>query len=1051
MVNVALDFTCALKEHVSVSTTIIRHLKIGFQLIEAICHYNEDLSEHLIKHHQIHNKLINLFFVEHMSLSLKLNILRALDSSLNGSEPIRLFLYPGVFDNLSGYDTLLKILSTRQRPRICFLITSILRKIHFYELLQKQISDPVTLDSNNELLLQERLAEITTTYVKAPILMGCPKRFLQARAQFEITPALTHSDVYPTIYRLFDDSSLISYITKLLDKSNSRDLFGQHVLHLLRSIMDCDHGLRYLGCRPDELNKLIKVLSKVDDQFKLTLIYKIKVLTIIDYMNYFWECNLMQNFKLDQIESVDILHDLFLLTLSTIGKYAVVNVLTMGDNLEVILNSFKYMEQSRSKENDLHITYSIDLMKIVLENAEDVSYLKKYGTLMYELLCKYNCFNDLVDWMVPAMKHSTFFHDDVSELCSIVKTNTSNCSNLNKTLITSLRILKYLGVPNSETPFEGVEDFIELKYKYIILQMYSCDMLSNLLSIIDKMCESYKQPVLSVWKLTGNNAKNEMSIIRPSMVLIRCMITLLIQSRKNEFKDLSSIKILLKLYNLMYYVPDGSIIQKDATKVSNDIVKTLKTFIEIKSGSLMINDVIVWTLSSPYVFVPGLLLLCKLLPSPLPIQTVKPLDESVVTAMILYRNMWINHLIKIKDDLVELITVLGSSNLFLQPLKCLCIKIADLSKDTSLFIAQTLLDALMNADNYCFNGLLNLLTQLCDSKEHTTVKTAIVHLLNEEKSPKKYEKLVQKIGENITNHALEESFLFVQCLCDGSLIEPTSSCTEENLPKYSVPKSWFLNKILNVLLSLLGSCKQFHTLSLVIKTCSVIIKHDYGFYQFKIVLDTFSMPFYNIFKNLLQNWNHNDIHCVNTLLLTVKLLNLCTKNETCTKRILFLNTSQLKEYLNWSNDDKSHAICSLKEIVQEQHSVCHQSLVDLLELITNYQESAVELIEPQLADVDFLSSAFEDRLFYVVNNNKNNPKSEMDFCSLTSNNLIECNIDEIISDLPEFNIKEKINDLFKIDGCIVQPELVRKQQEPVVTEKKENSVANAPSENNFVV
>lgn len=1049
MINVALDFTCALKEHISVSTTIIRHLKIGFQLIEAICQYNEDLSEHLIKHHQIHNKLINLFFVEHMSLSLKLYILRALDSSLNGSEPIRLFLYPGVFDNLTGYDTLLKILSTQQRPRICFLVNSILRKIHFYELLQKQISDPVTLDSNNELLLHERLAEITTTYVKAPILMGCPKRFLQARAQFELTPELTHSDVYPTIYRLFDDSSLISYVTKLLDKPNAKDLFGQHVLHLLRSIMDCDHGLRYLGCRSEELNKLINVLNKVDDQFKVTLVYKIKVLTIVDYLSYFWECNLIQNFKLDQIESVDILHDLFSLTLTTNGKYSVANVLTMGDNLEVILNFFKYMEQSRSKEDDLHIMYSIDLMKIVLENAEDVSYLKKYGTLMYELLCKYNCFNNLVDWMVPAMKHSTFFHDDVSELCNIVKNNINNCSNFNKTLVTSLRILKYLGVPNDETAFEGVEDFIELKYKYIILQMYSCDMLCNLLSIIDKMCDSYKQPALNIWKLTGNKAKSAISIIRPSIVLIRCMMTLLIQSRKNEFKDLSPIKILLKLYSLMHYVPDCSTVREDATKVAKDVVKTLKTYIEIKSGSLMINEVIVWTLSCPSVFVPGLLLLCKLLPSTLPIQTVKPLEESVLTTMISFRTMWINHLTKVKSDLVELITVLGSSTLFSQLFKYLCIMIADLSKDMCLFIAQTLLDALMNADNICFNGLLYLLTQLCDDKEHTAVKTAIIHLLNEAKSPKKYEKFVQKICENITNDALEVSFLFVQCLCDSNTILLTGSCTEEILPKYSVPNSWFLNNIFNILLNLLGSCKQFSTLSLVIKTCTVMIKNDYGFYQFKTVLDTFSKPFNNIFENLLQNWNKKDIHCVNTLLFTVQLLSLCAKNDGYTKRILFLNTSQLKEYLIGSNDDTAHPIWLLKQKVQEQHSVCHQSLVDLLELITSDQKSETELIEPQLAEVDFLSRAFKDRLFYVISsNNKNYPKPETDLYSFASNNLLECNIDGIISDLPEFNIKEKIIDLFKIDDCVVQPQLVHKQ-EPVVTEKKENS-ANVPGENNFV-
>lgn len=1039
IVNVTLDFNLASKEHVSTSTLITRHLKIGLQLIEVLCQYNEDLSEHLIKHHQIHNKLINLFFVEHMSLSLKLNILRALDFSLNGSEPIRLFLYSIVFDNLNGNETLLKILSIHQRPRVCFIVTSILRKIHFYQLLQKLNSDIIILDSNSELLLQDCLAEITTTYIKAPILMGCPKRFLQARAQFELTPALTHSDVYPTIYRLFDDSSIINYITKLFNKTTVKGYLEQNTLKLLQSLMDCDHGLRYLGSRHKELNELFNVLNKVDTQFRLSLVYKVKVLSLIDYLGYFWECNLMHNFKFDQMESVDFLHDVFLLTQSTIGKNAVVNVLTMGDNLDVILNFFKYMEQSRSKHDDLHIMYSLDLMKIVLENSEDVSYLKKYGSMIYELGCKHNIFKDLIAWTFPAMKHSAFFHDDVSELCNIVKNNIDTCLNLNKTLVTTIRILKYLGVPNDETAFEGVEDFVELKYKYITLQMYSCDMLGNLLTIVDKICDNYKQPSVNIWKLTGNTAKNVISLIRPSMVLIRCMISLLIQSRGNMYKDLTPIKILLKLYNLMHHVPECSIIREEASKVAKDIIKTLDAYVEIKIGSSMINEIIVWTLSSPSVFYPGLLLLCKLLPLPLPIQTTKPLEESVIKTMVSSRNMWIDHLFLVNNDFVELITVLGSSNLLLQPLKYLCIKIADLSMSMCILVAQSLLDALMSADNDdCFIKYLDLLTQLCNNKERATIKTVVLQILNEEKSQENYEKFVEKLCENIKINKQDKFILFVQCLCDTDIVPCNNS--EENIPRDSVPNKWFLNNILKELLTLYQSDPQLSTLAIVITTCTLIIKNDYGFYQFKMVLDTFPKYFYNVFNNLLQQWNKEDIHCVNTLILAMQFLNLCTKNDINSKRELFMNTSQLREYLSWSNDVKDHPICLLKEITQEDNTVCYKHIVNLLEFLdNNNQESIVDFIEPQLATADILTTMFKDRLFYVVNNNDDNYRNSSNIlCENTLKDLRECNIEDVATDLTDFNIKDKINDLFKIEDFIVQPDpIVHKQQEPIIIEKKE--------------
>lgn len=1027
------------------STLIIRHLKVGLQLIEVLCHYNEDLSEHLIKHHQIHNKLINLFYVKHMSLSLKLYILRALDSSLNGSEPIRLFSYTRVFDNLNGYETLLKILSIHQSRRVYFLATSILRKIHFYELLQKLNANINILDSNSELSLQECLAEIATTYIKAPILMGCPKRFLPARAQFELTPALTHFDVYPTIYRLFDDSLLINCIIKLLDKPNSDDSSqkkqDKNILKLLQSLMDCDHGLRYLGSRHKELNELITVLNKVKVQLTLTLIYKVKILALIDYLSYFWECNLMHNFKLDQMESVDILHDIFLLTQSTIGKYAVVNVLTMGDNLNVILNFFKYTEQLRSKNDDLYMLYSLDLLKIVLENSDDVSYLKKYGALIYELACRHNDFNDLIAWTFPAMKHSTFFHDDVSELCNIVKKNINNCSNVNKTLITSLRILKYLGIPNDEITFKGVEDFVELKYKYIILQMYSFDMLGNLLTIIEKMCNDYKQPSINVWKLTGNKAKNMISIIRPSMILIRCMITLLIQSRENKFKDSSPIKILLKLYNLMHCVPDCSIIRDDANKVTKDINKTLEAYIEINYGSSMIHEVIIWSLSSPCFFLPGLLLLCKLLPIPVPIQTTKSLEESVLATTMSFHSMWIDHLSKVNSDLVEFITVLSSSSLLLQPLKHLCLKIANLSLSMCLLVAQSLLNALINTDNNdCISQILNLLTQLCDNKECAIIKTAVLQTLNEENVQENYKKCVENICKNIKLNKQENSILFVQCLCNSDIVL-SGSHAKEKIPRDNVPNKWFYNNILNALLSgLFESHTQLSTMSLIIQTCIVIIKNDYGFYQFKMAIDLFPKPFYNIFNNLLQKWNKEDIYCINTLTLTIQLLRFCTEDIN-TKRVLFINTSQLRAYLNWSNDAKDHPLCLLKEITEKDNSVCHKHLIDLLKCLNDDdQQLIVELIEPQLVTFDCLTTMYKDRLFYTLNeNNENYANGSIDLCNNAVEGLTECNIEAIVLDFPDFDIKGKINDLFKIEDCITQPEPIIHKQVSVTTEKKEKT------------
>jgi len=1050
LVNSTLDLHRASVAHVvhaSKSTLIVRQLKVGLKLIEALCHYNTFLSNCLIAFHQIQHQLIRLFYFEHMSLSLKLFIFRALDSTLNGSEHIRKFLYTKIHinaDYFNGYDSLLKILSIQQSRRVYFIVTRILRKIHLYKLLQKLNTVENILDSNSELLLQNYLLEIGTIYVKAPILMGCPKRFLQAHTQFELTPALIHSDVYPTVYRLFDGLSFIKCITTLLDKPNIDNSIQQNILTILQSLVDCDHGLRYLGCRPNVLNKLIKVLNKVNVhcQLNLTLIYRTKVLTLIDCLSYFWECNLKDHFKLNQMESVDTLHDLLVLTQSMIGKCAVVSVLTMGNNLDVILNFFNYMEKMKLKNDDLCMMYSLDILKIVLENSDDVHYLKKYGSLIYELACRHNCYNDLIAWTLPAMKHSTFFHDNVSELCNTVKNHIKNCLNFNKTLITSLRILKYLGIPNDEIEFQSVDDFVELKYKYIVLQMYSCDMLENLLTIVNKICDDYEQPSVCVWKLTGNKAKNIISIIRPSMTLVRRMITLLIQSRGNAYKDLSPIKILLRLYNLMHCVPKCSTIRDDALKVINDVIKTLEAYVEISCGSSMAREVMVWTLSSPSVFLPGLLLLCELLPTPLPIKTMKPLEEFAVTSIMSFRNAWTDHLAKVHGDLVELITVLSPSTTLSQLLKRLCVRIADLSMPACSLVVQSLLDVLISTENnsYQFTGCLGLLTQLCNDKEQTAIKCAVLQTLNEGNPQENYEKIVQKICKNIkANKQDNSSILFVRCLCDSDIVL-SGGHSEEKLSRNSVPNSYFYKNILNAILNgLFESQTQLSTLHSVIETFTIIVKNEFGLYQFKTVLDSFPKTFYDIFNTLLQKWNKNDILCANTLKITLQLLDLC-KNDN-TERAVFMSTSQLRVYLNWSSDVKDHPICLLKKITQEDNTFCYGHLVDLLEFLNKDQEPIAELIEPQLAATDLLTTAFKNRTVHIKVDDidENRRSNSIDVCTDTLENLIEHNIEEIVSDLPDFNIKDEINNLFKSEpNCVVKPEpIVLKQQKPVVTVRKE--------------
>jgi len=397
----------------------------------------------------------------------------------------------------------------------------------------------------------------------------------------------------------------------------------------------------------------------------------------------------------------------------------------------------------------------------------------------------------------------------------------------------------------------------------------------------------------------------------------------------------------------------------------------------------------------------------------------------------------------VHGNLVELITVLGLSTTLSQLLKRLCVRIADLSVSACSLVVQSLLDVLISTENnsYQFNGCLGLLTQLCDNKEQAAIKCAVLQTLNEGNPRENYEKIVQKICENIKANKQDNfSILFVRCLCNNDIVLSGSNF-EEKLSRNSLPNSYFYKNILNAILNgLFEPHIQLSMLHSVIETLTVIVKNEFGFYQFKTVLDSFPKTFYDIFDSLLQKWNKNDILWANTLKITLQLLDFC-KNDNNMERALLMSTSQLRVYLNWSSDIKDHPIYLLKEITQDDNALCYGHLVDLLKFLNKDQEPIAELIKPQLAATDLLTAAFKNRTVYIKVDDidENHTSDSIDMCTDTLENLVEHNIEEIVSDLPDFNIEDEINGLFRSESnCIVKSEpIVLKQQIPVMTVRKE--------------
>ncbi len=73
----------------------------------------------------------------------------------------------------------------------------------------------------------------------------------------------------------------------------------------------------------------------------------------------------------------------------------------------------------------------------------------------------------------------------------------------------------------------------------------------------------------------------------------------------------------------------------------------------------MVKKVLAYTLSAPYRFLSGLVLISELLPLPLPIQSKESLSPEEVKAAVNSRMMWSAHLLPLASEIQQIISTLA--------------------------------------------------------------------------------------------------------------------------------------------------------------------------------------------------------------------------------------------------------------------------------------------------------------------------------------------------------------------------------------------------------
>lgn len=387
------------------------------------------------------------------------------------------------------------------------------------------------------------------------------------------------------------------------------------------------------------------------------------------------------------------------------------------------------------------LNYAVDLIDMIVRFAPtNLDYLKQHGSNLLNLVKSFDQFDDAgisqtlqetAVYLKPLQMPNIFSYDNITPLYDVIKRNLEFITTFPGDLITALRIIRHLAIPDTST-FDGGTDFsdtfgdasatnkfklaqeqhqVELKYKCVILQLYSADGCSTCVQILEKLTTYFAQPAVHVATLGSGQGQLLLQILLPTIQILRKMLTYVIDCRNTDYKDLTTIEPLLKAYTLVSYVPGQSMNANDAQQIQNEIIKTLMAYTQptpiegVDTESIhkslwtqMIGEICKYILSGPYTILPGLTILSQLLPVPLPILTRHPLTLNEQNRLITKRQLWSAHLHPQSNEISDLIQALCvSSYPPLVDLLCRTLgQMSDLAPNMALVVTKAVAELLLN-------------------------------------------------------------------------------------------------------------------------------------------------------------------------------------------------------------------------------------------------------------------------------------------------------------------------------------------------------------------
>ncbi|XP_031343307.1 protein virilizer isoform X1 [Photinus pyralis] len=1032
-IKIALDYHMANSQNLPAYK--IRHIKCGVRLADWCCNSVDFIKMLWNQSYDVADILLYLYSREYMALSIKLMILHALDTYLLHKPAIERFTSATISSNVKengvsnsedcGYKKLIEIMLRNPLVRLKFALQSILKKLNLFESLSKLQDAAARGRRDQEIdvtLIIKLLNQILDLYRNGPLEISQPKRFLPAAAQFDIN----RCDLKNLFLRMFDAQNLLSCCALLLTLPKTMNLSSVKtpILELLTCFLQSKEGMLYLYDNCDSVNTLLKVLLQSDEIIQYSMPFSVEIEGHILglRMAYALQCQYHVDYLLDNAQAhkfdcdastlLDQLHCIYCLTFSSVGKVTCSQVLGFDQNLQCLVQFFEVLHVKEKSEQQLSkikkspgLAYICDLIAFTVVYNSDVTFLERNAKHLLHVVNQQELFDDSViarinefaPYVKPFETLTLASYDNVGPIIEVIVKHLENVIAFPGQLVTCLRILDHLGISKHARSDNGLNNYVELKYKHVIIQLYALDGLATLTSILQKICKFYEQPSIHLATFVANQSINIINVVKPCIDLLKQMLTYVIQCRNTNYKDLTSVPVLLQTYNLLRTFPSNSPVYFKARKLCEKIIEALLVYTQPVSDEISENDLLNKTLwaqmcgevikyinLAPYTFISGLLVFSELLPLPLPLQTREPLTPEEVSWAVNLRKLWAAHLHIYSSNIQELINRMCTSTHppLLNLLRKVCIQLADLASNSAIMIAKGILDT-VHADLSTESDVLTqpssgnvarLLNFLACLVTHNSLKCAILSLL-QNKAEEKYSSIIPSFAKILSYSSSTNSHVqaqecilsIIQSLCDTeiTLLQNEVEITNETYLADSLPIKDTLLSFITMMVDHLSCDNTFVTYLPIIRTLLLLMEHDYGFYHLREHLLKKSDVFAKVLNKTVEGYSKENEDCLSVISSLVEFFRICLIPDevpdplTGNLRTMKMNVGEVQSMLGWTGEQaegaEQHALLRLENVLLK--SVTEESfdnyihegvkgIIALLKEITKTKETPVEPILP---------------------------------------------------------------------------------------------------------